>query len=267
MEYRGKKTGMFMGVSRFVIDWQTRYRGIRIVFVWEGSNSWRREKYPIYKARRKTEPIDVEKREEFHSLISHVKDALPSMGVDQVSCETFEADDTVWSVMFADEGRKLFVSTDWDWWPLSMYGDILYGNHVLDYDALVEKFKSKYHCTIPLSRMWLFKALTGDPSDNVSGIPRMPKKIAAEIVSDTGVGEGTVIAAFERHGYGLWAKRVMENMDTFDRNLELVKPSIPSFESLVWIHSDYSEDLFKDFLLKSGMLNLYGRLTGGTCAE
>lgn len=263
LEYRGHKTGMLMGVARSVIDWRRRNPGLRFVFVWEGRDSWRKERYPIYKAQRKG-ARDSTAREEFFYSLDVVKGALPVMGVDQVVAHTYEADDTVWTSMRMDSGRKMFCSTDWDWWPLVDYGDILYQSDVLTEASLQAKFTKKFKCDpIPMARMWVFKVLTGDPSDNVSGIPRFPKKLAAKLACDVELGEGDLIHGMIKHGEKSWAEKTAMNKWILDRNLELIKAAPPPPDDLEWVDGQYSEEGFGDVLLKSGMGHLYDRLTGG----
>lgn len=266
LEYKGRKTGMMLGVSRLVIDWRKRNSGIRIVFVWEGSDSWRKAQHPIYKAHRRTD--GPEERDQFFRCLDQVKDALPTMGVDQVSAYTYEADDTVWTVSADDTGKIAFCSTDWDWWPLSDRGDILYQNNLMSSDSLALKFSNKFKCdSIPMGRMWLFKALTGDPSDNVSGVPRFPKKVASELANDPEIGAGNIVHGLISHGHEKLAEKVQQNYWIVDRNIELVSPTPPPVDDLDWIRGEYDGDLFGDILLKSGMGHLHDRLTGGALSE
>ena len=262
LEYKGKKTGTLMGVSRLVIDWRKRNNGIHIVFVWEGVDSWRKEKHPIYKAHRKSDP--GEDRDQFFESVDLVRSSLPVMGVDQVSARTYEADDTVWTASELVKGKLLFCSTDWDWWSLADRGDILYQNDVLTTASLESRFSKKFNCNpIPMGRMWMFKALTGDPSDNVSGVPRFPKKVASEIASDQSLGRGDIVHGLISHGHTVLADRVAQNYWIVERNLELVSPSPPPMDDLDWVMGEYDEYLFGEVLMKSGMGHLYDRLIGG----
>ncbi len=271
LEYRGKKTGMLLGVARLAIDWRKRNPKLRIVFVWEGRDSWRKARYPIYKAQRKKERADQseETQHSFLDSLEAVKESLAPMGIEQVSARTYEADDTVWTAMgvFHNE-KRLFASTDWDWWPLVEYGDILYQNDVFTEESLRAKFAKKFNCEpIPMSRMWVFKVLTGDPSDNVSGIPRMPKKVASVIANDLKLGPGDVVHGLIKHGFDSWAEKVAQNVWILERNLELLQAKPPPADDLDWVAGEYDKEAFGEVLLKSGMGHLYDRLTGGDREE
>jgi 5'-3' exonuclease len=266
LEYKGKKTGMLMGVARLIIEWRRKYPELHIIFVWEGENNWRKAAQPIYKANRDKNNAQkpLESKLEFRDSLAVVKESLPAMGVNQVLAETFEADDTVWTVMRMTEGKKLFVSTDWDWWSLVDYGDILYENTVMTEIELNAKFTKKYNCEpIPMSRIWMFKVLTGDPSDNISGVPMFPKKIAAILTADKSLTEDILIQGMIDHGYPKWADKTTKHKWVFDRNLELVRIVPPPIEDLEWVMApEYSEAAFGDVLLKYGMGYLHGRLIG-----
>lgn len=266
--YKGRKTGMLLGVSRLIVNWKKRNPGLEIVFIWEGEDSWRKRAFPIYKAKRlekrAEQPKDV--NQDFLDSLNLVKAVLPRIGVKQVSAYTFEADDTVWTVMRMNKGKRLFVSMDWDWWSLIDYGDILYEYQVLTESDLHSKFMRRYGCgPFPMDRMWVFKALTGDLSDNLSGIPRFPKKLAVKLAADKSINGNSLIQGMLSHGYDTWAKRATDNKWILDRNLKLIKAFPPHLGDLEWVMADpYDKDVFGEILLENGMIHLYNKLIGGS---
>jgi 5'-3' exonuclease len=258
LEYRGVKTGMLMGAARLVIDWRKKNPGIEFVFVWEGKNSWRKEKYPVYKSNRGNH--DPDSRAEFTAALNLVKSNLHVLGVHQVWANTFEADDTVYRAMDRWEGLKMiFNSTDWDWWPLSKYGDFLYQDDVYTADDLRAKFNKKYGGDIDFDRLWVFKTLTGDPSDGIKGVPRFLKKVAIELANDASIGEDLIHGAII-HGYDKIAEKMISNRWIIERNEELVKPKIPDISEMQWESSFYDEELFKSVLFDYGMAGMLDRL-------
>lgn len=262
LEHKGRKTGMLMGALRLIVDWRRRNPGIRIVFVWEGGKSWRKEEYPIYKAQRKSSS-DAAASAEFFDSLGRVKAALPIAGVDQVRAATYEADDTVWTVLKQESGKLLFCSTDWDWWALGDYGDVLYQGDVLTASELTAKFARKFGCDpIPLDRLWVFKVLAGDASDNVSGIPRFPRKLAATLAADTAIGPDGLVSGMERLGESGWAEKTRQNLWVLQRNLRLIRPDPPSVESLEWQLGAYDARAFVDVLDANGLDSLRDRVAG-----
>lgn len=256
LEYKGRPTGMLYGIARFVLDWSGRVSSV--VFIWEGGDSWRKEKHPVYKSHRGKDS-NPETRKVFFDEVDRVREVLPVMGVDQVWAPTYEADDVAWTLGSTKDGKsKLFSSGDWDWWPLSLYGDVLYQHsRVYSSDELDLLFSKKYKCTVPMDKLWMFKTLTGDASDNLSGVPRFPKKLAAQVAKN--VSSLDEIYGYLRSvGSHVWAEKYHAHRWLVDRNAELVR--LYDVPETVFVKGDYSKIDFGDVLIKSGMENLYERL-------
>jgi DNA polymerase-1 len=261
LEYHGKRTGMLYGVSRLFIEWKKKAPNIEIIMIWEGKDSWRKAKYPIYKAQRGDK--SSEDREVFWECVERVKAALPAMGIGQCWCHTFEADDVVVALAKQEKRKALFSSGDWDWWELADYGDILYQHKdVLTPDDMDAMFEKKFKAfPVDPDKLWLFKVLTGDPSDNVSGVPRFPKKLASQLCRVAGVDEGNIIHGLISMGEDKWAQKVADNMWIVKRNLELLRSSDVPFEDIEWVAGKFSKKKVVDILLKSGMDHLHDRFT------
>jgi len=262
LEYHGHKTGMLYGVARLFIDWLKKMPGIEIIMLWEGKDSWRRAKYPIYKANRGKR--SSEETREFSDCVERVKCALPVMGIKQAWCPTYEADDVVANLAIAETRKVLLSSGDWDWWELADYGDILYQHKdILTQEEMGVRFKKRFNVPpVPTNRLYLFKVLCGDPSDNVSGIPRFPKKLASELCNMTEFGVNSIIHGLLCAGETRWAERVRTYNWIIHRNFELLKTSVIPLKDIEWIEGGYSTDGFGDVLLKSGMEILYNRFMG-----
>jgi 5'-3' exonuclease len=259
LSYKGVSTGMLHGVARLVLSWRQRCSGIEFVMVWEGYNSWRKEQYPIYKANRGKHTPD--KADDFRKSVDVVKYALPYLGVNQVWSDTYEADDVVYNLAKLEDRKCIFSSGDWDWWELSQWGDILYRHkNVMGYDDLQAMFSKKYNCgSVPFDKLWLFKALTGDASDNVSGVPRFPKKLASKICNSNCTSISEVVSILEGMGETSWAGKVSSNMWILKRNDELLKSSIIPFENIERVDSDYTDNSIREVLEEYGMFSLIER--------
>jgi 5'-3' exonuclease len=264
LEYHGRKTGMLYGIARLFIEWQKRAPGIEIVMLWEGRDSWRKAKYPIYKAHR-GEERSAEDTKEFFDCVERVKYALPVMGIKQAWCHTYEADDVVANLVMSEFRKTLLSSGDWDWWELAKYGDILYQHKdILTVGEMGARFAKKFNAPmVPFDKLWLFKVLCGDESDKVSGVPWFPRKLASALCNLEGVDAGSLVHGLIRLGAKKWAERVRANMWIIDRNIELLHTSEIPLKDIEWVDGDYSVEKFGDVLLKSGMENLYDRFMGG----
>jgi 5'-3' exonuclease len=118
-------------------------------------------------------------------------------GIDIYHNPDEEADDLIAS--YIDQNRddiNVIMSSDRDYYQLLSDNDriIIYrpgvsGNRFYDAERATEDLMNKYGAHIPPSNIRMFKALTGDPSDGISGIFRLRKKAAAPLCSSRTIDE------------------------------------------------------------------------------
>ena len=145
--------------------------------------TFRHIEYPEYKGTRKPMP------EELREQVPLMKEVLQKMNVPILTKEGFEADDIIGTVSkrFQKEGLEVsVVSGDRDLLQLS-------DEHILIripktkrgqtqiYDYRPEDVKAEYQVT-PLEFIDV-KALMGDPSDNIPGVPSIGEKTATAIIA------------------------------------------------------------------------------------
>ncbi len=122
------------------------------IFVWDGydHNARRSAIYPPYKAQR------VPQAEDIFSQIKLFKELLTMTPAIQITVDGYEADDVI--ATLATQGRRMTIFTnDLDYAQLRRFSNVtLSGVKAWDYDP-----------------KWLplYKALVGDPADNIAGIP------------------------------------------------------------------------------------------------
>jgi len=144
------------------------------------AKTFRHEEYKEYKAHRVATPDGI------ISQIPMAKEVLETFGVPIFARDGFEADDLIATIAVKaeKEGAEVFIlSGDLD--NLQLVSDKIkvytLGKGIRDtiiYDA--EKVKERFG--VEPRQMIDFKALTGDPSDNVPGVPGIGKTTAAEII-------------------------------------------------------------------------------------
>lgn len=140
--------------------------------------TFRHKAYDGYKAGRKGMP------DELHMQMPYVKDILRALGVKVVECEGYEADDILGTLAYACEkagGECVIATGDRDSFQLvtdktfvnlaSTKEDILY---------TPAKIAEVYGVTPP--EMIEVKALMGDPSDNIPGVPGIGEKTALSLI-------------------------------------------------------------------------------------
>ena len=146
--------------------------------------TFRDEMYPQYKAHRP--PVDPE----LHEQIPMVKSIMEAFRVPVLELDGFEADDLVGTLCARAEGEgveTLIVTGDADQLQLvsphvrllmySGFGD----TRVYDVEAVKKRYEGLGPEYVPD-----IKALEGDPSDNIPGVPGVGKKAAHAVLSNLG---------------------------------------------------------------------------------
>ncbi len=146
--------------------------------------TFRDELFPLYKAHRP--PVDPE----IHEQIPMVKSIMQAFKIPVLEYDGFEADDLVGTLSTRAENEgidTLIVTGDADQLQLvsphvrllmySGFGD----TRVYDVEAVKERYEGLGPEYVPD-----MKALEGDPSDNIPGVPGVGKKAARAVLSNLG---------------------------------------------------------------------------------
>lgn len=178
-------TGGVFGLLTVLVKLRRKYGG-RYIVAWEGSNNFRYKLFPAYK--RREPPTDAV--EQFRSdLIKQeriVRRILGLLGVRQYEAVGGEADDVLGTVADRAERAGLNVAI--------FTGDSDLHQLVSD-DVVVirpEKRKEVVYDIDAVVKRWgvmpdslpLLKALMGDSSDSIPGVPGVGEKTAAKIVQE-----------------------------------------------------------------------------------
>jgi len=188
-----------------------------------GTDTFRRERFPQYKAQRPPPPDDM--RPQFGLSI----EAARATGAPVMVLRGFEADDLIATT--ADKalarGMKVSILTG-DRDILQMVSD--------DVDVLLMKgagefarytpeiFAAEYG--FPVERFVDYKALMGDPSDNIPGLPGVGPKTAAKLIATHGKLEN------------IYANIDMVKPDTLRQKLRDEKDNVFLYRELVTLHHD-----------------------------
>ncbi|MDD2958397.1 MAG: DNA polymerase I [Lachnospiraceae bacterium] len=148
--------------------------------------TFRHKMYDAYKGTRKPMP------EELHQQVPVIKEMLTAMGVPLMMLEGYEADDLLGTVSKEMEKKGLevaVVSGDRDLLQLASDNICIRLPKTQKGGTVVEDYHprdvmEKYQVT-PLQIIEL-KALMGDSSDNIPGIPGVGEKTAAKIIAEYG---------------------------------------------------------------------------------
>ncbi len=150
-----------------------------IYVVWDGSSQYRRGLFSDYKKGRSSPPW---KESEMQSL----REVLSGLKVQQVCNPTEEADDVIACLVRGPlKGQaNVIVSTDRDFLQLVTHSDLLLvpkqgarAELLYDRDKVVSEFG------LAPERLNQYKAFCGDKSDNLPGVPRVPKKVFVDLIN------------------------------------------------------------------------------------
>lgn len=135
------------------------------------SRQFRRMLYPEYKGKRK--PSAPELQEEFNALMAGVEDEILAMGGSVMEQRGMEADDVIAYLCQNLEGYKTVWSRDGDMLALRSEFVSVYLKDTMD---------PELHESCPAEYVLLYKALVGDPSDNLPGAKGFGKQAFVDMV-------------------------------------------------------------------------------------
>ena len=164
----------------------------------EGRPIRRRAIYPAYQAARDADP-KFTSNEPFikHAIAEFRAAAAATLPVELLSSPNTEADDLVAGLVHAAEGAPArIVSTDRDFLQLvgpstSIYAPVkkLVIDEANFFDVAAPKTASGEPVTFPIERFLDYRTLTGDPSDNLPGVPGIGPMSAARLLAQKPLDE------------------------------------------------------------------------------
>lgn len=187
---RGPVQGI-VGLIDMVIQRCLQWNPKSMVVCWDSpEKTFRHELYPSYKANRKPTP------EELLDQIPRAKKALENLRIAQVEVKGYEADDIIGTLASKSKDLVRIVSGDRDMLQLINRNVMVEYLRARRASQQLTLFKHEEAYGIDPGQWVDFKALVGDPSDNISGVP--------------GIGEKTVWPLLKQ---GLTLKDLLEYPD------------------------------------------------------
>ena len=186
--------------------------------------SFRHEEYKDYKAGRNKTP------DELKMQLPYARDLLDKMGIKWFEVDNYEADDIVGTVCrWADEDDgwdALLVTSDHDY--LQLISDevsikLLRPKDYIKYDP--KSFKEEYGID-PIKVIDL-KALMGDASDNIPGVPGVGEKTALKLLVEYGDLDG--VYEHQDEIKGKLGEKIRENKESayFSKKMATIYREVP----------------------------------------
>lgn len=181
----GRRTGVIVGFLRSLGSLRKRFPEAKFWVAWDGSSERRRRVYHDYKANRKTAKFPDQEK--------FLREVLPFLGVRQVWNPKEEADDIIGTMVRGplQNEKNLIFSTDKDFLQLVTEDTLaltpaIGSRKEILYDP--EKVEAAFG--VPPRKMVQLRAFFGDTSDNLPGVPRVPKKVLKALLSAHGSIQG-----------------------------------------------------------------------------
>lgn len=175
---KGFPTKAVFGVTQMILKilktWEPKYI---IWFMDEAEPTFRHEIYKDYKATRPGMPEDL------RIQIPYIKKIISALGIPLISQSGFEADDLIATFIKTFNIPSIIIAADRDLYSLISEKVIVYDpirENFLDKEAFKKRFG------IEPGLFPQLRALTGDKSDNIPGVPGIGEKTAQKLLSQFG---------------------------------------------------------------------------------
>lgn len=214
-----------------------------------GHETFRKKKFPAYKANRKEVDPDLKVQFQF------IQDMLEALNIPGMVKPGFEADDIIASIVCSNPSSQIvIISSDKDLMQLISDGRVvLYDgmkDRFIDSAAVIEKFG------VEPSRMCDLLSLTGDSSDNIPGLPGVGPKTAASLLNEYGTIDN-IYRNLDKLKPALRTKfsDLREQLE-ISRELVRLECAVDSYEGINKCWTGVNTELFHAFALKLGFRSL-----------
>jgi DNA polymerase-1 len=185
----GRPTNALYGIANMLLRLLDEYNPQAFAVAWDApAQTYRAQSFEAYKAHRPPTPDDLQLQ------IEPVRRMFDVLGLPLVEAPGYEADDVVGTLArrAADEGFDVYIVTgDTDTHQLvdehvHVIQNVRGVSDVVVYD--VPKVEERYSLRVDQVADW--KALRGDPSDNIPGVSGIGDKTATKLLQEFGTLDG-----------------------------------------------------------------------------
>lgn len=254
------------GVTSVVLKMLKEEEPDILIACWDtAAPTFRHEAYEAYKATRET------KEDELYAQIPITKQVLETVGIPSLEKDGYEADDLIGTLAkrgVEDGYHVRIVTGDRDALQLIRpHVDVLTFKKGVSVTKLYTEKEVEEEYGIPPERLIDWKAMKGDPSDNIRGISGIGDKGATELLQKFGTLDGVIRAAKDESSDikpGM-RKKILEGEKDGREALTLVKidEDVPIKKKIADIHGTLDREAFISMAGMYGFRSLIPRLPGG----
>lgn len=189
------------------------YNATYLYFAFDSGTSWRKTIYEDYKANRADDPNRKRRIEALRRLYR----ALKSAGFPVVHSDGFEADDVV-GTLIKQVDNPCMVSGDKDFYQLTDQAPLCYVAGSFNNRKHIDANECVALTGLKPNQIVIFKALAGEKTDNIPGVPKIGKVRAIELIK-----------AYDSFSEMQLDPRVSEHQALFDISLTLatIRQDVP----------------------------------------
>lgn len=225
----GHITNSLFGFIGMLIDLKKKANpGDKNVVLWDGHADFRYEMYPEYKGNRKARNEEQEKLyEEYKWITPYTRSAISALGIPQFLNLKLEADDLASIIVNTPQPQDISISLitgDKDW--LQLVRKNVVWCDIRNERRAVGEYNFKAVTELATPELFLQKkCLTGDSSDNVSGVGGIGEKRAIALLNEWGSVDN-FFANFDKYEgkKKSWEERLFseEGREIYYRNRKLM---------------------------------------------
>lgn len=176
---KGNPTNAIYGLTSMLINIFDQIKPDYVVAAIDSREpTFRVEDFTGYKAHRKPMESDLEVQ------IPHVKDIIDAFGVKQVEARGYEADDVIGTMAkkYGQEVEVVIASNDRDLWQAVERNVVVMSPGVNGQAEWLGEKEVEARLGFKPKQLIDFKALRGDPSDNIPGVYGVGEKTAKQLI-------------------------------------------------------------------------------------
>jgi DNA polymerase-1 len=178
----GEMTNAVYGFTNFLLKAIKEFKPTYVAVCFDlAGPTFRHEKFADYKATRVKAP------DELYAQLDRVKDVVKALNIPIFAVKGFEADDVIGTIAkkISDKVETIIVTGDMDTLQLINDSTFVYSmsRGVSDSVLYDEKAVKERYGFGPEAQID-YKALRGDPSDNIPGVPGVGEKTATDLIKD-----------------------------------------------------------------------------------
>ncbi|MCG2689547.1 hypothetical protein L6255_03855 [Candidatus Parcubacteria bacterium] len=186
----GTQTNAVYGLSNIVLNSLKKLAPTYVICATEKGPSFRHLVFAPYKENRGWRRERPQEAEEFDKQVPLAEEVLGTLGIPVITCGGYEADDVIGTISKSVNSKIeiIIVSSDLDFMQLVNKNTFVFRPARPPYikEKLFGEADVKEKYQLAPAQLIDFKAIRGDPSDNIPGVYGIGEKVAQKLVAQFG---------------------------------------------------------------------------------